>query len=230
MRAIFLEDLNFQGEIQVTGDACHHLSQVVRLTQGEEVLVLDGRGKKIKCLAELISKKLIVLKVIKEELIERSFQLDLVLGIPKREALELSLKQATELGFRKIFLIRSDYSQTKIPEIDRLKSLLINAMEQSNNPFLPEIIETQWQRVPWDQYQYVTMLDSQSNEHKKAIQSLSGENLLIVGPEGGFSPGELEFLRNRPNVTSLHLPTFILRTPTAVAAGAGYILRALMNR
>lgn len=230
MRAIYLEDLNFQGEIQVTGDACHHLSQVVRLTHGEVVMVLDGRGRKIKCLAEQVSKKRIILKVLEEELIERSFHLDLVLGIPKRDALELSLKQAIELGFKKIFLIRSDYSQIKIPELQRLKSLIINAMEQSNNPFLPEIIETEWERVPWDNYQYVTMLDSQSNQNKNASRLLSGKNLLIVGPEGGFSPGELEFLRSRPNVTSLHLPTFILRTPTAVATGTGYILRALMDR
>ncbi len=228
MRAVFLPGLAPHHEYLLSGDILHHLVNVIRIEKDEELLLLNGRGLTVKTLVVEASKKLLKLQTISESNSERAFTLDLVLGVPKKDALELSLKQAVELGFRKIFLVRSDYSQTKVPETERIMSLLVSALEQSNSPFLPEVIEADWESVPWNDYGTVLMLDSQTGNTGKSNR-ISAVNCLVIGPEGGFSPAELANLRKQPQLEAVLLPTPIMRTPTAIAAGAGLILQRLMS-
>lgn len=228
MRAAYLEDLSSQNQYTLSGDILHHLVNVIRIEKNEELLLLNGKGLSVITVVTDVSKKILTLKKLSEKNSETKFHLDLVLGIPKKDALELSLKEAVELGFNKIYLVRGTYSQNKVPEKERMASLLVSALEQSNSPFLPEVIEADWETVPWNDYGTVLLLDSQSGKATSS-RSISDRNLLIVGPEGGFSPEELESLRAKKNLESILLPTPILRTPTAVAAGAGVLLQRLMT-
>ncbi len=228
MRAAFLPGLVSHHEYLLSGDILHHLVNVIRIEKDEELLLLSGRGLSVRTTVSEASKKLLKLTRISDSTSERAFVLDLVLGVPKKDALELSLKEAVELGFRKVFLVRSDYSQTKVPEAERLMSILVSALEQSNSAFLPEVLEADWTSIPWNDYGTVLMLDSQAGTPVKS-NIISAVNCLVIGPEGGFSSAELENLRKQPHLESILLPTPILRTPTAVATGAGLILQRLMT-
>ena len=105
MRASFQKDLTIQDSYQLRGDAAHHLVNVVRIEMGEEILLLNGSGLRVKTQVSSLSKKEVMLTKLEHSEDSRHFVMDLALGIPKKEALELSLKQAVELGFRKIFLV-----------------------------------------------------------------------------------------------------------------------------
>lgn len=227
MRATFYPQLSILDQYSIKGDAAHHLVNVVRIEMGEKILLLNGEGLKVITQVSALNKKEVLLTYLSSEEIRPVFQMDLALGVPKKEALELSLKQAVELGFRKIYLIRSSYSQTRVPEADRVQSLLVSALEQSNSAFLPEIVQCEWNEIPADSYQEILMLDSQNATQGKAIRSK--KSLLVVGPEGGFSPDETTYLHSWPNIRILNLPTPIMRTPTAVAAGAGIVLGSLLD-
>lgn len=230
MRATWIADLVIQPDYSITGESHHHLAHVVRLEVGEELLLLNGQGLGVVTIVEAISKKEIRLKYKSSKVSERNLQYDLALGMPKKEALDLCLKEATELGFRKIFLIKSQYSQMKFPEEDRLQKILVSALEQSNSYFLPEIISCDWEQLPWGEYGKLLMMDSQSTDRQ--INDPSNKHkiyLLIVGPEGGFSPEEINLLHGKPQLEILRLPTPILRSATAVAAGAGVILQRLLD-
>lgn len=229
MRAAWVESITPASEHILTGDLLHHLVKVVRLEAGEELLLLDGHGLKVKTKVSAVTKREMRLEQLEILQEARRYEFDLALGIPKREALELSLKEATELGFRRIYLIRAEYSQMKLPELERLQRLLISALEQSNSAFLPELIETDWEDLPWQEYGLNLMMDSQSLPGIQRQTTTEGPRLLVVGPEGGFSPTELQFLHSRPKLEVLTLPTPILRTPTAVATGAGVLLQRLMD-
>lgn len=228
MRASFQRDLELQESYSLKGDSAHHLLNVVRIGSGEEILLLNGKGLRIKTLVSFLSKKELTLKLLEVLPSRPGPVMDLALGVPKKEALELSLKQAVELGFRKIYLIRSQYSQTRLPDVERIESLLISALEQSNSAFLPEIFNVAWNEIPLSGYGDILVLDSQNETQGKANLKKS-ECLLVVGPEGGFSPEELTLLHSWPKVRVINLPTPILRTPTAVAAGAGILLGSLLE-
>jgi 16S rRNA (uracil1498-N3)-methyltransferase len=230
MRAIWLPLINLDKVHILVNESHHHLVNVVRIKVHDELLLLNGKGLKVKTVVSSISKKEIILKEIEREFVERNFIFDLALGIPKKDALELSLKEATELGFRRIYLVRSAYSQNKVPELERTNKLLISALEQSNSPFVPEVIESTWMNLRWDDYGLKLMMDSQTRPPSRNHGSLDKTSLLLVGPEGGFDPAELSYLHARIGLEILKLPTPILRTPTAVAAGAGCLLQRLMDR
>lgn len=228
MRAAWIYDLCEKDGYSLFGEVYHHLVHVVRLSVGNELMLLNGQGLVIKTQVEAITKKEIILTHIETLKSERSLSFDIAIGVPKKEALELCLKQATEIGVRKIFLIRGDYSQVRVPEDDRILKILVSALEQSNSPYLPEVIVTEWERIPWDTYGSKILLDSQTlnpGQNKQALTS----TLLIIGPEGGFSPRELSYLHSRDGLEVLKLPTPILRTPTALAVGAGIVLERLMD-
>lgn len=230
MRAHWVKDLERQETYVLKDQSLHHLVNVVRVEPGEELLLLNGAGLQVLTMVESISKKELRLKF-KEELEKtRTYTFDLALGMPKRDALELCLKEATELGFRNIYLIRSDYSQIRIPEMERMEKLLVSALEQSNANFLPHVQESEWHSLPWDSYAEAVMMDSQTkiNSGQKP-HDFSTPRLLIVGPEGGFSPAELQLLHAQETVRVVNLPTPILRTPTALAVGAGLMIESLLN-
>lgn len=229
MRAHYVSPLAIQDEYILSGDSLHHLVNVIRIEEGEELLLIDGSGLFVETTIERISKRELRLKRTSHYEKGLPYHFDLALGMPKREALELCLKQATELGFRKIYLIRSEYSQMKFPEEDRAVKLLISALEQSNAPFLPELLQTSWEEIPWSSFEEAVLLDSQTKITKPEARTHSGKKLLIVGPEGGFSPKELSYLHSQEVVKVINLPTPILRTPTAMATGAGLLIESLLK-
>ena len=230
MRAVFIKDLSVQDTYEIDGKAHHHLANVVRISEGDELLLLNGQGTSVRTEVQRVSKKNTHLRFLEDQTAQRSFEFDLALGIPKREALELCLKQATELGFRTIYLIRSEFSQTRVPEAERVENILVSALEQSNALFLPEIRETSWEEISWSEYDTTLLLDSQTPALKPGL-AIDGKlsNLLVIGPEGGFSAPEINFLHSIPRLKVVKLPTPILRSPTALSVGAGILLQSLLD-
>ena len=81
----------------------------------------------------------------------------------KKEALELSIRQATELGVNKIFLLNSQYSQENSLKADRLEKIIVSAMEQSNNLFYPEIINSELSAFVSTNKEDILLFTSQSS-------------------------------------------------------------------
>ena len=230
MRAHYLENLMIQSNYHLKGEDAHHLISVVRVELNEPILLLDGKGLKIHTLVESLSKRELILKTVSHETVTEDSRLNLALGIPKKEALELCLKQAVELGFRRIFLIRAAYSQMKLPDSDRILSLMVSALEQSNAAYLPILMNSSWEELPFEEFDEVVLMDSQTKRTDKGLKpGKSNSRLLVVGPEGGFSPVELEKLHQLKNASVVQLPCPILRSPTALAAGAGLIMGRLLD-
>lgn len=230
MRAHWVKDLIEQESYILKDQSLHHLVNVVRIEPGEDLMLLNGVGLMVVTTVESISKRELKLKFIKKIEDQRSYNFDLALGMPKRDALELCLKQATELGFRNIYLVRSDYSQMRFPEAERVEKLMISALEQSNAPYLPQVQEADWKSIPWEQYSEAILMDSQTKiQNPKTMTDNLSPRLLIIGPEGGFSAGELQFLHSKEGVRVVNLPTPILRTPTALAVGAGLMIESLLK-
>jgi 16S rRNA (uracil1498-N3)-methyltransferase len=225
MRAIFFpfEKIEKGQMLPVNNDVAKHLN-VVRVKRNDEILVLNGKGlKAIASVGEILKNQVELL--VKEVVVcERQHQISLAIALPKKDAFEDILKMAVELGAMNIYPLSSSFSQYDYVESERIQRILESALIQSNNPFMP-VIHSQ------------IKLDSFLNELKlplvffnsKPIECGKGEKILsekiiLIGPEGGFSDIEEKIISSNSNVITIHLPTPILRAPTAVATSMGYLL------
>lgn len=227
LRAVYLKDLTISDQYVLRDETHHHLVHVVRIENGEEILLLDGKGQTVVAEVTSFNKKEVLLKKISEKFIEPAYQIDVALGVPKKDAFDLCMKQVVELGIGKVYLVRSNYSQMKVPEGERIEKLLVSGLEQSNSAYLTSFSEVAFKEIDYSQYQSVVLLDSQNNVESASF--VKGKILLIVGPEGGFSPEEFQFFESIPQLVRLNLPTPIMRTPTALSCGTGIVLQRLMD-
>lgn len=231
MRAVYYPfDLLIESEtLSVTGDAAKHL-QVVRIKPDEELLVLNGRGKQAKSKVISITKNQIELKVLDVLTNQPQHHISLAIGVPKKEAFEDILKMAVELGVVSIFPLTTDFSQYEFGESERIQRILESALIQSNNTYLPIIypqqkIETFLENLHSPLYFFNSKASVSGKECGKA-EKINEEKVILIGPEGGFSQREEDLISSKSQGFSIHLPTPILRAPTAVATSIGYLLSA----
>ncbi len=225
MRAIYysFDKIGESKVISVVGDSAKHL-QVVRVKLNEEVLVLNGKGVKAYTSIASISKTQVELLVQKIFESKPYHQINLAIAVPKKEAFEDILKMAVELGVQNIYPLSSDFSQYEYQDSERFQRILESALIQSNNSFMPIIHPQIKLDVFLDGLKCpLFFFDSRQVECGKAGK-INGEKFILIGPEGGFSDKEIVSISSKSNVFSIHLPTPILRAPTAVASSIGYLL------
>lgn len=221
MRAIYLENIN-EEEFELKDDKCHHLLNVIRLKEGEELLLLDGKGRSKKVVAKKIEKKKIILSASSAAFYKTPSNLKIALGIPKKEALELCLKQAVEMGISKIHLVATEYSQKLTLNEERMQRILISALEQSNNHWLPQLEIFESLESLLNSYEGSLLYFTSQQNQKKNKLNLTDQSLLLIGSEGGLSQREEELLKARM-VPSVHFENAIMRTPTALSFGVGFL-------
>ena len=227
MRAALLQGQDFsQSEtLSVSGETHHHLANVIRLEKSEQVLLLNGIGGKALARVLEITKKEIQFALTETSQVPKGDLYDVLILIPKREALESMLKAAVEMGVGRIYLVKGQRSPEKLPEERRIQALMQSALEQSNNPWMPEVIEClKLSDVPSGTFGAILMLDVALDSSKAAqkVRIPGQKTLLIVGPEGGYAPEERAMMGAWPQTRVVSLPTPILRAPTALIAGLGW--------
>jgi 16S rRNA (uracil1498-N3)-methyltransferase len=137
--------------------------------------------------------------------------------IKKRDRLEFAVEKAVELGVFEIALFRSERTVKENVRMDRLESIAVSAMKQSLRAWLPEITFYRSFDALLNSYSDCTVFAAHEkidSADKTITTGDSDKNLLLVGPEGGFSANEIEKLKSR-NVKLLSLGRNRLRTETA---------------
>jgi 16S rRNA (uracil1498-N3)-methyltransferase len=230
MRAIFLEDINKSHAIE--DDEAHHLINVVRIQIGEEILLLNGMGAKILAKVVGLEKNRVNFEVIESLQLEKTDKFHLAIGLPKKDAFEEVLRNSTELGISNILYFKSQFSQQDFVFNERIKRVLVSSLIQSNNPHFPsleKVTDLNALIKKFSQYDKVIYFCSHTKIPSGIELDLREKDkiLLIIGPEGGFSAEEEDLLTQNNLVNTQHLPSFILRAPTAVVAAMGWVMGKL---
>lgn len=228
MRAVVLRNHPISNdEIILNDDRFHHLKNVLRININDSILLLDGRGNTRKALVINMNKKEILLRAdgeIKHN--EYTNNNTIALGLVKKDAFELAIRMCVELAYKKIVLLKTDFSQNYSIKEDRLNKIIESAMEQSNNPHFPKVDYLDFSELSLEDYESL-ILASMNTNNTNNIKN--GDNLILIGPEGGFSKAEEEIIKSHKNCAQLHFDTGILRTPTAIAAISGSVLANINN-
>lgn len=200
--------------ITITGDEFNHLK--VKRQLEKSIKITNGLG--LFAIAEPINieKNSLDLKIIKVLLNfnENKFHSTLFFGlIDDKNRIEFIIEKATELGVNEIFPLICEFSQFPKFDLARNEKKAISAIKQSERSVMPKIYQPiKFKEVEFliANYKYKYLADFDGDD---VIRSSDGNVAFFVGPEGGFSSKEKEFLQM--NCESVKLSNSVLRTETA---------------
>ena len=211
----------------------HHCTHVLRLGVRSRIVVFNGRGAEIAAEITALEKGRVHLK----ELISTKTEplrcaITLAQAIPKGKNMDLIIQKATELGVSKIVPLISDRTVVQLEEgelpkkREKWKQMTIEAAKQSGQDWLPEIEEPVSPKqffAGFDRYELslVASLQNDARSFKKVLANFREQHgrrpnsaLILVGPEGDFTPAETSWAKSAGCVP-VSLGPIVLRTETA---------------
>lgn len=222
---IFLnENLNEQSEIILSKDQSHYLLSVMRLKVGQKVLFFNGNDGEFYGIINSIEKKKTTIKILSKER-EVNDQQKVVLAFcpPKGNKLDFLIQKSTEIGVREFIPVISDHTINRKINIDRLKKIIIESAEQSNQIQLPNLQNPLSFDSFVNNFSKSTILfadiNSLNSSLDEIIEKKQSNYILFIGPEGDFSSKEREVILQNKNFKSFSLGSTILRSETAAIAG-----------
>jgi len=208
-------------EIAATAAQAHHLGVVMRRAVGDSVVLFNGTDGE--WAARIVALRRGVAGFVADEMLRPQApepDLWLVFALLKRDATDLVVQKATELGVAALHPVLTARTNAQRVNLARFHAIATEAAEQSERLTVPAIREPRplamlLQSWPTDRRLFVAA------ERIAAPPIVTTEKpaALLVGPEGGFAPTELEALRRHPLVTLMSLGPRILRAETAAIAG-----------
>lgn len=203
------------------GPDARHALTVSRLSVGEQLLLIDGRGSRLTAtIVSIDSKDRATLETVDLENESRPTpQVTVVQALPKSERSELAVDLATQAGADRIIAWQAERSIAKwTPEkaskhLQRWKNQAISSAKQSRRTFIPEISGPATTADIRDYIDGKTafILHEEATTRINQVDLAVEEIVIIVGPEGGVSPKELETL----GATPVKLGPEIYRTASA---------------
>lgn len=198
-----------------------HCIRVLRLEKGDEIILVDGRGAWFTAEIEDPNPKKCAVKITsrKPDFGRRNYRLHIAIAPTKNiDRTEWFLEKATEIGVDRITPLLCQHSERKEIKTDRLEKVMVSAMKQSLKAYLPQLDEmtrfTDFVRQPFDGQKFIAHCDEQHRELLKNVVTSGGNYLILIGPEGDFSPEEIEMAK-QAGFQPVSLGESRLRTETA---------------
>lgn len=210
-------------EIMLSGDEFHHAVKVMRHHSGDEIYVTNGEGKIFNGdIIEILKDSLII--TVKKEFAYKNKFANVVFCLPKLkspERFEFALEKCTELGITNFVIFESERTVSKSSKIERWQKIVLSAMKQSLQSFLPVIsIVGSIKEIKSFEGKKIVFEQDTKNIFSCLPENKEDKYYLLFGPEGGLSPKELS-LFNEDELYKLAVNR--LRSETAIVKCASLI-------
>lgn len=201
-----------------------HCIRVLRLGVGDHIHITDGRGNLHRCRITTADFRRCQVEVVetKAEFEKMPYQLTMAVAPTKNiDRFEWFLEKATEVGISEIIPLETAHSERRSIKTEREEKVIVAACKQSLKAYVPvlhpmmrfkEVI-----RMPFEGRKFIAHCDSAVGDGKIFLPDAisAGENILIlIGPEGDFSPEEIKFAVEN-GYQEITLGTQRLRTESA---------------
>lgn len=233
MQRYFIEQSFELGQAILTGDDAKHITKVMRMTAGDQVIVVAKNEAHI---CDIVSAEQEVVVKQTGNIItspEMPIRVTIACGLPKGDKLELIAQKGTELGMYELLPFAAERSIVKWDEKkgkknqERLQKIAKEAAEQSHRTYIPTVqmpISFKQLLNAVANYDAVFIADEEdakvqqrtrfADKLKRVYDNKSESILCIFGPEGGISRAEVEALR-ATGAQIMSLGPRILRAETA---------------
>lgn len=241
MHKFFTAKENFsEDKAKILGDDVKHLYKVLRLNEGDNIVLNNCIGEEFLGKINTITKTEVIVDI--EEKLEINNESDVKIylfqGLPKSQKMDLIVQKGTELGILEFIPTITERVDIKLKgdfkKLDRLNRIALEAAKQSKRTIIPKVSnpinfneaierlkEMDLILVPYENQEGFGIKNLMSNlkEEKNNIKTIG----ILVGPEGGFEYSEIEKLKEN-GAQIITLGKRILRTETA-----GFVCASLIN-
>lgn len=213
-----------------------HCIRVLRMGCGDELHITDGRGTMYRCKIVDDNVKRCMVEVIDQQNEFEKLPYELTIGVaPTKnvDRLEWFLEKATEVGISAVYPLLCEHSERKEIKHEREERVITSAVKQSLKAYHPTLHPMtpfrQLAAMPFDGDKYIAHCNSElgEREYLGRLIKKGGNTLILIGPEGDFSPEEINFaLQNGFKAISLGKER--LRTETAALVAT--VVTATINK
>lgn len=203
----------------------HQLKNVFRMVKGNTVILFDNSGYDFHALIDGFDKESVSFTITEKvkNNVHPPRETYLFASIVKKDTFEWIVEKATEMGVSHIVPVLSERSEKKNLNIERLTKVIIEAVEQSGRatvPKLHDILKLAEVIANYKQIKSVAWEPTSTKFTSSDLQEVQGS---YVGPEGGWTPAELELFKEN-KIPTLSLGPQILRAETAVIATLAQVM------
>lgn len=230
MHQFFIEEEQIGKEyVTITGTDVNHIKNVLRMKPGEKIRVSSTGGQDFYCKIAELGEDFIQADILDEKAsrTELSSRIYLFQAIPKGDRMETVIEKAVELGVYEIIPVAMKYCVVKLDEkkaankIRRWQAIAESAAKQSKRSIIPRVhpVMNYKEALEYAGECDVNLVPYENERGMAATREVleeiePGQNIsIMIGPEGGFAPEEIQAARESMKVISLGKR--ILRTDTA---------------
>ena len=205
----------------------HYIANVMRMKRGSNINFFNKNGEWLSEIVFLDRDRVEVkfLNKIRDPI--KNSNVELAICLVKKNPMDIILQKATELGVTKLTPIVSERTEVRELNFERARKIIIEATEQSNQLTPPEISKVTKLKDFLNNLNGSTKLlfaDVNSKDKlKKEVLSEAKFLSVLIGPEGDFSPSEIELIHRNPNVVPFTISRNILRSDTAVISAISLV-------
>ncbi len=202
----------------------HYLVHVLRLVSGDTVALFNAQDGEWLCYITTVNKKSVEVRVERATAAVKSPpDIDYLFAPLKHARLDYMVQKATELGARRLRPIITQRTIAERVNLDRMRANAIEAAEQCNLVFVPEVLEPislAKALAEWDFRRRLIYCDETASvaDPVEALKHITPPAAVLVGPEGGFTNEERAHLKSLAFVTAISLGPRIMRADTVAIA------------
>ena len=230
MHRFFVPQL-YNEEMYIEGVDARHISKVLRMQPGDKLQIVSDDG--VSAMAEItaIASERVSVRCLEKlaESHEPRVRLVLAQGLAKGEKMDFIIQKAVEMGAYSVIPVAMEHSVVRLDgakaakKVERWQKIAESAAKQSKRDIIPQVQQVQSMAEMLANCDCTTKIIAYECEDRlslkaalKAAEAAGGikELLLIIGPEGGISEGELELAR-QAGAVPVSLGRRILRAETA---------------
>ena len=177
-----------------------HCCRVLRLKEGADINVVDGKGFSYECRLTNANPKGAEVEILSSKAEEKYWKGRIVMAVAVTkniDRIEWLLEKAVEIGVDEIALLVCDRSERRKVNEERMEKILVSAMKQSLKATLPEYhglekLSAFLSRCD-TMYKYMGYCDEKTERRELAKEYPGNADVtILIGPEGDFSPEEVE--------------------------------------
>lgn len=216
-------------EFALSPEQGHYLVHVLRQGSGDTVALFNGKDGEWLAYLTTVTKKSVHVRLARLTAdVQAPPDIDYLFAPLKHARLDYMVQKATELGARRLRPVITQRTIAERVNLDRMKANAVEAAEQCNLVFVPEVLEPlplAKALASWDPSRHLIYCDETASVTNPvdALKNIAPPAAVLVGPEGGFTTEERAHLKSLSFVTAISLGPRIMRADTVAIAALALV-------